>query len=100
MIKKVLTVVLVLMLVSAPVVFALTSDVAILPKEEIVRLSDEKLTDAYMDTVVEIEATTSFHATSGYTPKQYGDYKELLKYKMRLLMEMHGRNLDVPQLDR
>ena len=90
----------VLMLILALPVFALESSVSILPKEEIVKLSDDKLTDAYMDTVVEIEASKSFHTTSGFTPKQYGEYKDLLKYKMRLLMELHGRNIDVPQLER
>ena len=98
--KQFLAVVLIFMFLSIQAVFALTSDVSVLPKEEIIKLSDEKLTDAYMDAAVEIDASKSFHTTSGFTPKQYTEYKELLKYKMLLLMEMHSRNLDIPQLER
>ena len=98
--KKMFAVLMFVMLLSTQAAFALTSDVTVQPKEEIVKLSDEKLTNAYIDTVVEIEAIKSFHSTSGYTPKQYTEFKEFLKYKMMLLMEIHGRNLDVPQMDR
>ena len=100
MLKKMFAILMFVTFLSTLSAFALTADVTILPKEEIVKLSDEKLTDAYMDTVVEIEATRSFHATSGFTPKQFTEYKDLLKYKMRLLMEIHSRNVDVPQLER
>ena len=100
MLKKALVVLMLITFLPVLSVFALTSDVGILPKEEIIKLSDEKLTDAYMDTVVEIEAIKSFHSTSGYTPKQYTEFKEFLKYKIMLLMEMHSRNLDIPQMER
>ena len=100
MVNKLSAVILVSIFLLSPVMYAAASDLVILPKEEIVKISDEKLIDAYMDTVVEIEATRSFHATSGFTPKQFTEYKDLLKYKMRLLMEIHSRNVDVPQLDR
>ncbi len=104
--KKILMLLFLAAMPSMPV-FALTSDapltkleVVILPKEEIVKLSDEQLTDTYIDVVVEIDASRSFHTTSGYTPKQYGEYKNLLKYKFLLLMEIHNRNIDIPQLER
>ena len=100
MLKKMSAVLMLLMFLSAIPVFALTPDVTILPKEEIVKLSDEKLTDAYMDVVVEIDASRTFHTTSGFTPKQYQEYKGLLKYKFLLLMEIHNRNIDIPQLER
>ena len=99
MIKKICMTAVLMLILTFPV-FALESSVTVMPKEEIVKFSDDKITDTYMDTVVEIEASKSFHATSGFTPKQYDAYKALLKYKMLLLMEIHNRNLDVPQLER
>ncbi len=73
------------------------SDVTILDKQDISKLSDEQLTDAYMNTLVEIEASRSFHATSGFSAKEYKDYKNLLKYRLMLLVEIHSRNLELPQ---
>ncbi len=73
------------------------SDVAILDKAVIIKLSDDELIDAYENTVVEIEADRSFHATSGFSPKEYKDYKALLKFRLLLLVEIHNRNLDLPQ---
>jgi len=43
------------------------SDVTILDKPSIVRLTDEQLIDAYENTIVEIDADRSFHATSGFS---------------------------------
>lgn len=71
-------------------------DVQILEAKDIALLSDDKLTDAYMDVLVELEASRVFHATSGFTPKEYKRYKSLLKYRMQLLVETHRRKLEVP----
>ena len=73
------------------------SDITILDKPAIVRLSDEQLIDAYENTLVEIEASRSFHATSGFSPKEYKDFKALLKFRLLLLVEIHSRNLELPQ---
>lgn len=73
------------------------SDVVILEKSAIVKLSDEQLIDAYENTLVEIEASRSFHATSGFSPKEYKDFKALLKFRLLLLVEIHSRNLELPQ---
>jgi len=73
------------------------SDVTILDKGSIARLSDDQLINAYEDTLVEIEASKTFHTTSGFSPKEYKDYKELLKYRLLLLVEIHSRNLELPQ---
>ena len=73
------------------------SDVAILDKPAIVKLSDDQLIDAYENTTVEIEANRSFHATSGFSPKEYKDYKAMLKFRLMLLVEIHSRNLELPQ---
>ncbi len=73
------------------------SDVTILDKSAIVKLTDDQLIDAYEDTIVEIEANRSFHATSGFSPKEYKDFKALLKFRLLLLVEIHSRNLELPQ---
>lgn len=77
-------------------VFALEADVKILTKDEIVKLSNEDLLKTYIDVCVEIEAAKSLHATSGYMPKEYSNFKELLRYKITLLNEIKSRKLDVP----
>ena len=76
---------------------AFPSDVTILNKPAIVKLSDDQLIDAYMNTLVEIEANRSFHATSGFSAKEYKNFKDLLKYRLMLLVEIHSRNLELPQ---
>ena len=73
------------------------SDVVILDKSGITKLTDDQLTDAYENTIVEVQASQAFHATSGFSPKEYKDYKELLKYRLLLLVEIHSRNLELPQ---
>src|ERR1017187_65242 len=73
------------------------SAVTILDKTAIVKLSDDQLIDAYENTIVEIEANRSFHATSGFSPKEYKDYKAMLKFRLLLLVDIHSRNLELPQ---
>jgi len=73
------------------------SDVVILNKSAITKLSDDQLVDVYENTLVEIEADRSFHATSGFSPKEYKDFKALLKFRLMLLVEIHSRNLELPQ---
>ncbi len=73
------------------------SDVTILDKPAIVKLSDVQLIDAYENALVEVEANRSFHATSGFSPKEFKDYKALLKFRLLLLVEVHRRHLDLPQ---
>jgi len=73
------------------------SDVTILDKSGIVKLTDDQLIDTYEDTLVEIDASRTFHATSGFSPKEYKDYKAMLKFRLLLLVEIHSRNLELPQ---
>ncbi len=76
---------------------AYPSEVTILDKSAIVKLSDDQLIDTYENTLVEIEADRSFHTTSGFSPKEYKDYKTLLKFRFLLLIEIHSRHLELPQ---
>ena len=74
-------------------------EVRILDKKEIAQLVDEQLINTYMDVVVEIEASKSFHTTSGFSPRDYKTYKGLLKFRLHLIMEIHSRNLELPRFD-
>ena len=77
-------------------VFAYESEVKILTQDEIVKLTDQGLIDAYIDVSVEIEASKSFHATSGFMPKEYRTFKELLRYRILLVHEIKKRKLELP----
>lgn len=70
--------------------------ISILNKNQISELSNETLLDTYIDVLVELEASQAFHQTSGFTPKQYLQHKDLLKYRIRLVDEIQKRGLDVP----
>ena len=97
--KRTFLVLLAFLLLAAPV-FAFTSALKTLDKKEIAKLTDEQLTDDYLDAVVELEASRAFHATSGFSVKEYDAYKDLIKYRLLLLMEIHSRNLEMPQFER
>ena len=94
---KIMPALFIALLLVNPVFAGFNSEIAVLEKVDVVKLSDEKLVDAYMDVLVEIEAIKTFHVTSGFTPKQYDALKDLLKYRLRLLMEIHSRNVELPQ---
>jgi hypothetical protein len=79
---------------------AYTSTLVILDKKGIDKLTDEQLTNAYMDALVDVEARKDFLGHFGFAGKELEEYKAALKYRLLLLMEIHGRNLDIPQFDR
>ncbi len=76
--------------------FALEADIKILTKDEIAKLSDASLLEAYTEACVEIEAAKAFHNTSGFMPKEYKNFKDLLRYKFTLLTEIKKRKLEAP----
>ncbi len=75
-------------------------DIVILNKEDIAKLIDEKLIDAYIDTIVELEASKSFHTTVRYTPQEYATYKKIMRYRVYLLMEINRRGLELPPAEK
>ncbi len=79
--------------------FAFKISIEILTEEQIAKLSDKDLTNAYIDTVVEVEAAKAFYTTSGFMPKEYEVYKSVLRYRILLLDEMRKRKLDIPQTE-
>ncbi|MBF0619040.1 MAG: hypothetical protein HQL19_02605 [Candidatus Omnitrophica bacterium] len=70
----------------------------ILTQKDIPQLSDEKLINAYIDVLVELDASKAFHSTSGFTPKEYNKYKDILKYRLFLLFEIQRRKLELPPM--
>ncbi len=97
MYKKIVLAVMMVLCLTPLSMAAFPSDVTILDKSSITKLTDDQLIDIYEDTIVEIQANTSFHTTSGFSPKEYKDYKALLKFRLLLLVEIHSRNLELPQ---
>ena len=79
---------------------AFMSEIQVLEKKQIVQLSDEKLIDAYLDVLVEIEAVKAFHTTSGFMPKEYRTFKDLLRYRLLLIMELTKRNIELPDFSK
>lgn len=79
--------------------WAYLSDLKILSKQEIVKLTDEGLIDAFIEVVVEVKASEEFHSTSGFTPKEYENYKDLIRYKILLIQEIDKRKLPTPRVN-
>ncbi|NTV29261.1 MAG: hypothetical protein HGA80_04185 [Candidatus Omnitrophica bacterium] len=98
--KKVLGAALVVWLVASSGGYSLAAfpadEVMILEQNEIVALPDDKLIDTYIDVLAEMEASKTFHATSGFTPKEYKKYKDLVRYRLKLMFELHRRKLELP----
>ncbi len=69
-----------------------------LSAEEVKSLSNEDLVKRYIDVSVELKASTTFSLAAGFTLKSYREYKRLLRYRVDLLLEMHRRGLEVPEL--
>ena len=102
MLKKILLVLFVLSVCYHQPVFAgasLASDVKVLSKDEVAKLTDEQLINQYIDVVVEIEAKNAFYRTSGMVPKDYAEYKSLVRFRITLVMEIHNRNLETPSIE-
>ncbi len=73
-------------------------EVEALDKKEISKLSDEQLLDHYVDTMVEIEASSAFHKAAGFNPREYRSFKKLLRFRVDLLQEITKRKLELPRI--
>lgn len=73
-----------------------SEDIKALEAKDIVTLSDDKLIEAYIEVLAELEASRMFHTTSGFTPKEYKQYKETIKYRLGLLFEIYRRKIELP----
>ena len=79
--------------------WAYLSTLTVLDKTQIVKLSDDKLLDTYIDVLIELQAGRAFHTTSGFSPKEYDNYKQLLRYRILLLQEIDKRKLQASRAD-
>lgn len=70
----------------------------ILAPDAISVLDDETLLDTYVDVIIELEAVRTFYESSGFTPKEYRQFKDLLRYKVNLIAEIQKRELTAPKL--
>ena len=100
MFKSVVLSAVILMMSLSGSLAAYTSTFVILEKKDIVVMSDEQLTNTYIETLVEVEVRKDFFNRFGFVGKDLDDYKAVLKYRLLLLLEIHSRNLDIPQFDR
>lgn len=67
-----------------------------LDKTKISELSDEQLTSNYIDVLVEVDAVKTFYSKGGFTPKEYESFKDLLRYRIYLVLEFQKRKLELP----
>lgn len=74
-------------------------EAVILEQADIGKLTETQLVDTYIDIIVELEAARAFYTTSGFKPKEYTSYKNLLRYRIRLQMEMQKRGMEVPSFN-
>jgi len=78
---------------------AFLTDVPMLEKSAIASLTDEQLIDKYIDVMIELEASQTFHETAGFNnANEYKKYKALLRYRTDLFLEIKKRELEVPQI--
>jgi len=67
-------------------------------KSAVEKMSDQELLDAYVEAVVELQAVDVFYKNAGITPKEFFNYKKLLRYRADLIIEMEKRELKIPQI--
>ncbi len=99
MINRLALLVVAFSLVIASQSWAFFNDFQMLSKEEITQLSDQALTDAYVNAQIEILAQSKFFERAGMVPKDFEKYKELLRYRVILIQELEKRNLPIPKTE-
>lgn len=72
-------------------------ETAVANEESIAGMTDKKLLDTYIDVLVDLEASTTFSRTAGFNQKDYYKFKDLIRYRVRLLSEIQNRKLPVPE---
>ncbi|MCA9401712.1 MAG: hypothetical protein KC713_08800 [Candidatus Omnitrophica bacterium] len=79
----------------------LYEDIKILTQEEVKKLSDKDLENAYLEARIEEKASSEFHRGAGFSNvKEYRKRKELLRYIYYLKKELSEREkLDLEEID-
>jgi Na+-translocating ferredoxin:NAD+ oxidoreductase RnfG subunit len=89
--KKIMVFFLVLALLASPAA-AFLYEITVLTKEEIQKLSDSDLEDAYIEARIEEKTSREFHTGAGYnSAKDYNKRKQLLRYIFELRREIGNR---------
>lgn len=78
--------------------FCFIFDLKPMTKEEIHKLKEEKLKDAYIDVMIELEAANKFYSNSGFKPKEYEQYRALLRFRTDLIIEFEEREVEPPRI--
>lgn len=77
----------------------LFSNIETLDQAAIQKLSDQELINKYIDIMIELEASQTFHRTSGFSsPAEYNKFKDLLRYRTYLFLEIEKRKLEIPKI--
>lgn len=79
--------------------FAYMSEIKILESKDIVKLTDAALSSNYLEVIIEIEASNVFHRIIVFSPREYQQYKDLLRYRYELKNELQARQLDIPAIE-
>ena len=95
-IKSVLAVMLAGLLLVSSAGAALVYDMEPLDRAAISQLSDDKLTETYIDLQVELEASMTFSRRAGFNQAEYLKFKKLLRFRYDLYAEIIKRELPVP----
>lgn len=74
------------------------AEVKVLAKAEIEKLTGEQLADVYIEAKIEAEAQKTFYRT-GFTHKEFQEYREILSFIVRLRQEMEKRKMDAPPVE-
>jgi hypothetical protein len=96
--KKSMILLLCLILMASPA-FALLDDLVDMTPEEIHRMTDLELGDKYADLMVERKASETFYGRAGFRPKDYENFKMLLKLILKFRAEMAARNIVPPPIE-
>jgi len=87
------------LLMVASTSFAYLSDIKIIPTKDIEKLTDDGLGGVYFDVLIELTAITANHQGSGFSPNEYKQFKELLRYQYNLKRELQKRQLEIPKIE-
>lgn len=86
-------------------VFFSTAAIAFLHKveikiwEEMQKLKDEELVDYCTEATIELIASRIFHWTSGFTPKEYDAFKNLIRVYFDCKKLSQQRGLTLPEVE-
>lgn len=79
--------------------FGFVYDMKMLTKEEIKKLKDEELPEVFTDVIIEKISAEAFHSKAGFAPKEFEDYRDLLRFIVELRKEFEFRKIDVPPVE-